>query len=110
MKLSLISLALMKDLFGTKDVAVWKSGEPFSKFQDKTNTKMLIIQSRHDGLIGYEQAEKFCVRAHELGMDATVCDVSEKQNTHSAYTAGIFLKDRSESETLNKVFEWIESV
>lgn len=101
---------LMKDLFGTKDLTVWKSGEPLSKFQDKSNTKMLLIQSCHDGLIGYEQAEKFCAKAHELDMVAEVSDVSEKQNTHSAYTAGIFLKNRSESDTLNKVFEWIESV
>ncbi len=93
-----------------QDLSVWKVGEPLSKFMDKSSTKMLLIQSRHDGLIGYEQAEKFCARAHELGMDAKVCDVSEKQNTHSAYTAGIFLKERSESETLNMVFEWIESV
>ena len=101
---------LMKDLFGSKDLKVWKSGEPFSKFQDKSNIKMLLIQSRHDGLIGYEQAEKFCAKAHKLDMVAEVSDVSEKQNTHSAYTAGIFLKDRSESDTLDKVFEWIESV
>lgn len=101
---------LMKDLFGSKDLSVWKTGEPLSKFQEKSNTKMLFIQSRHDGLIGYEQAEKFYARARELGMKAEICDVPEKQNTHSAYTAGIFLKDRSESTTLDKVFEWIECV
>ena len=101
---------LMKDLFGSKELLVWKTGEPLSKFEKKTNAAMLIIQSSHDGLIGYEQAEKFYDRAVELGITAKICDVSEKQNTHSAYTAGIFLKDRSESATLDKVFEWIESV
>lgn len=98
---------LMKDLFASKDRAFWKRGEPISKLEFKTNAKLLIIQSRHDGLIGYEQAEAFYKRAAELGMQAEICDVPEKQNTHSAYSAGIFLKERTESLTLDKVFDWI---
>lgn len=98
---------LLKDLFASKDRAVWKCGEPISKLETKTDTKLLIIQSRHDGLIGYEQAETFYKHAAMLGMEAEICDVLEKQNTHSAYSAGIFLKERSESQTLDKVFQWI---
>ncbi len=101
---------LMKDLFGSKVLSTWKEGEPFSKLKDKSNVKMLIIQSRHDGLVGYDQAKKFCDKAQELGIKAELCDVLEKQNTHSWYTAGIFLKDRIKSATLDKVFSWIESV
>lgn len=98
---------LMKDLFASKDMAVWKKGEPFSKLGTGTKTRILLIQSSHDGLIGFDQAEKFYERAVELGIQAEICDVPEKQNTHSAYSAGIFLKERRESPTLDKVFEWI---
>ncbi len=98
---------LMKDLFASKDRAVWKRGEPISKLTTNTNTRLLLIQSRHDGLIGYEQAEAFYKQAIGLGMQAEIYDVPEKKNTHSAYSAGIFLKERIESPTRDKVFEWI---
>lgn len=101
---------LLKDLFGSRDMAVWKKGEPICKLRQGQSIKTLIIQSRHDGLIGFEQAEEFYHRAMELDIPAEICDVPEKQNTHSAYSAGIFLKDRNESVTLNRVFMWIGKI
>lgn len=101
---------LMKDLFAGKDRSVWREGEPLSKLKQGQKTRMLVIQSRHDGVVGFEQAELFCRWAAELGIPAELWDVPEKQNTHSAYSAGIFLRERKDSATLDKVFDWIESV
>lgn len=101
---------LLKDLFGSKDRSIWKCGEPLSKLQQKVTTKTLLIQSKHDGLVGYEQANRFFDRLTKLGIPAKIADVHEKQNTHSAYSAGIFLKERSQSPTLNLVFEWLENI
>lgn len=98
---------LMGDLFSSKELSIWKSGEPIAKLKNGQTTKMLIIQSQHDGLIGFRQAESFYNRAVALNIPAELWDVPEKQNTHSAYSAGIFLKEQEESPTLNKMFDWI---
>lgn len=101
---------LMKDLFGSKDKELWKIGEPVSKLQKGSHIQTLIIQSRHDGLVGFEQAQCFYDRLVQLEVPSEFADVAEKQNTHSAYSAGIFLRERKESPTLDKVFTWIETI
>lgn len=101
---------LLKDFFSSRERSVWKEGEPISKLERGQRTRVLIVQSRHDGVVGFEQAERFCERAAELDISAELWDVPERQNTHSAYSAGIFLKERSESPTLSKVLDWMESV
>ncbi len=98
---------LAGNMFGTKDKALWKCGEPYSLMKEKCGTKILLIQSRHDGLIGFRQAEMFKKRAEELGITAEIFEVTEKRNTHSAYSAGIFLGDRNASPALDRVFEQI---
>ena len=98
---------LMKGLFASKDLSVWKIGEPLSKLERGQTTPMLIVQCRHDGVIGFHQAAAFGDRAIELGIPAELYEVAEARNTHSAYSAGIFLQDRENSSTLNKIFEWI---
>ena len=98
---------LMKDLFSSTSMAVWKTGEPLSKLTGGQDVRMLIVQSRHDGVIGFEQAEKFYHRALELGYAAELFQVPEARNTHSAYSAGIFLQSFQDSPTLRKVFDWI---
>lgn len=101
---------LAGDMFGNKDKTEWKKGEPIRKLSQGSGTKMLIIQSRHDGIVGFEQAEKFVARATELGISAEFYEVTEKRNTHSLYSAGIFLWEREQSPLLNKVLEWIENL
>ncbi|SCW63092.1 ABC-type glycerol-3-phosphate transport system, substrate-binding protein [Ruminococcaceae bacterium YRB3002] len=44
-------------------------------------------------------------KAQECGIPAELYEVCEAWNTHSAYCAGVFLKNRSESDTLDKVYE-----
>lgn len=95
-------------LFNSDDVSMWKKGEPISRLKQRQKTKCLVVQSKHDGVVGYEQAKKFCKRASELGISCEFYDVTEKQNTHTLYCAGIFLKDKNESPTLKKVFGSIE--
>lgn len=74
----------------------------------KNHIPMLLIQSRHDGLIRYECAEDFAARAGELGNSFELYSVEDKKNTHSWYTAGLFLETREENRTLHKFYSWIE--
>lgn len=101
---------LTGDMFGSKDASEWKKGEPVQKLSRGNNTKMLIVQSRHDGIVGFEQAEKFVSCADGLGISAELYEVTEKYDTHSLYSAGIFLWERNKSPLLNKVLEWIENI
>ena len=73
-----------------------KLGEPCF-LMDKNHIPMLLIQSKHDGVIEYSCAEKLCEKAN-------------KKNTHSWYTAGMFLETRKENFGLDKFFSWIENL
>ncbi len=82
-------------------------GEPCSRMA-KSSVPMLLIQSKHDGLIDYSCAELMYKRALELGNRCELYSVEDKNNTHSWYTAGIFLEKREENKTLDKFLCWIE--
>lgn len=69
---------------------------------------MLLIQSRHDGIVDFSFAEEFRGKAHELGMQCELYEVTDDLNTHSWYTAGIFAKDRRENKSLDKFWSWVE--
>lgn len=84
-------------------------GEPCSLIT-KSSIPMLLIQSRHDGLISYSCAEDFCEKAKRLGIPCELYSVVDKKNTHSWYTAGMFLETREENQGLNKFFSWIENI
>ena len=86
-----------------------KDAEPVS-LMSKNNIPMLLIQSKHDGLIQYECAEDFALRARELGNTCELYSVEDKKNTHSWYTAGLFLETREENRGLDKFFTWIEEL
>lgn len=86
-----------------------KRGEPCSRMQ-KSNIPMLLIQSEHDGLIDFSCAELFYAKAAELGIPCELYRVEDKKNTHSWYTAGMFLETREENKTLDKFVSWIESL
>ena len=101
---------LVKELFGTKDREVWKKGEPILKMTTLPDFKVRLIQSKHDGLVGYEQARDFYEKAKELGMDAAFYDVTDKWNTQSAYCVGVFLVAPERSDTLRKTFEMIGEI
>ena len=57
-------------------------GEP-KELMDKSNIPMLLIQSRHDGLVGFNCAEDFAARAKELGHRCQIYEVEDKRHTHS---------------------------
>ena len=84
-----------------------RNGEPVM-LMGKSSIPMLLIQSRHDGLIEYACAEDFAARAEELGIVCELYSVTDKKNTHSWYTAGMFLETREENKGLDKFFSWIE--
>ena len=84
-----------------------RNGEP-AALMGKSSIPMLLIQSRHDGLIEYACAEDFAARAEELGNVCELYSVTDKKNTHSWYTAGMFLETRAENKGLDKFFSWIE--
>ena len=84
-----------------------KNGEPLA-LMDKSNIPMLLIQSKHDGLVEYACAEDFAEKARKLGIPCELYSVTDKKNTHSWYTAGMFLESREENQGLDKFFSWIE--
>lgn len=77
---------------------------------NKSNIPMLLIQSEHDGLINFSCAEEFKKKAISLGNKCELYSVEDKKNTHSWYTAGMFLKKRDESKTLDKFLSWMENL
>ena len=86
-----------------------RQGEPLS-LMTKNHIPMLLIQSRHDGLVGFECAEDFADKAKTLGIKCEIYEVEDKRNTHSWYTAGCFLFERSENKTLDRFIGWIEGL
>lgn len=84
-------------------------GEPCS-LMEKSNIPMLLIQSRHDGLISYSCAEDFYHKAKALGNKCELYSVVDKKNTHSWYTAGMFLETRETNQGLDKFLTWIENI
>lgn len=83
--------------------------EPCSVMQ-MTGIPMLLIHSKHDGLIDYSMAEIFYEKAKQLGIDCELYSVTDKINTHSAYSAGMFLESREQNQALDKLFAWIEEI
>ena len=86
-----------------------RNGEPVSLMK-KTPIPMLLIQSRHDGLIQYECAEEFAAKAERLGISCELYDVRDEKNTHSWYTAGAFMDTREENPDLDRFFNYLEEV
>ncbi len=84
-------------------------GEPCA-LMTKSAIPMLLIQSKHDGLIAYSCAEDFYHKAHALGNPCELYSVVDKKNTHSWYTAGMFLETRETNQGLDKFFTWIEKI
>lgn len=63
---------------------------------------MLLIQSKHDGLIEYSCAEKLYEKANHVGNEYELFAVADKKNTRSWYTVGMFLETRKENLGLDK--------
>lgn len=84
-----------------------REGEPWS-LMTANHIPMLLIQSRHDGLLGFECAEDFAGKAKTVGNRCEIYEVEDKRNTHSWYTAGYFLFSREEDKTLDRFMTWIE--
>ena len=84
-------------------------GEP-CKLMNQSSIPMLLIQSRHDGIIDYSSAEAFHKRAVEIGNKCELYSVEDKKNTHSWYTAGMFLETREQNKGLHKLLTWIENL
>ena len=85
-----------------------KEAEPWS-LMDKSDIPMLLIQSRHDGLLEFECAEDFLQKSQVVGNKCEIYEVEDKRNTHSWFTAGCFLFGRGENKTLDRFLTWIEN-
>lgn len=102
-------ISLLTTLFKSKDREKWKIGEPYNMLYPIPCFETHLIQSRHDGLVGFEQAERYTDKVRKLGMKAALYEVTDKWDTHSAYCVGSFLLDRKRSDTLDKALSVIES-
>lgn len=101
---------LVRDLFGSSDHEDWKKGEPILMISNIPGFKVRMVQSKHDGLVGYEQACDFYEKALSLGMDAKFYEVTDPWNTHSAYCVGVFLLSPEKSNTLRTALEMIAEI
>lgn len=61
-------------------------------------------------MISYSCAEDFYHKAQALGNKCELYSVVDKKNTHSWYTAGMFLETRETNQGLDKFFTWIEKI
>ena len=86
-----------------------KQAEPLA-LMEESKIPMLLIQSRHDGLIEFACAEEFAQKAKTLGIPCEIYEVEDKKNTHSWYTAGCFFFDREQSKTADRYLKFIESL
>ena len=103
-----LTLSLLQDQLFKKGYDRRK-GEPVV-LMSKNHIPMLLIQSRHDGLVEYACAEDFARKAESVGNRCELYSVIDKKNTHSWYTAGLFLESRKENKGLDKFFSWIEEL
>ena len=83
--------------------------EPFSLLSTNS-VPLLLIHSKHDGLIDFSMAKKLYEKANALGICCELYEVTDKQNTHSVYSAGMFLETRATNQALNTLFTWIEKI
>ena len=84
-------------------------GEPVS-LMCKNHIPMLLIQSKHDGLLEFECAEDFKQKADMLGNKCEIYSVEDKEDTHSWYTAGLFMRTREQNKALDKFYSYIEEL
>ena len=84
-------------------------GEPVS-LMCKSHIPMLLIQSKHDGLLKFECAEDFKRKADILGNKCELYSVEDKEDTHSWYTAGLFMRTREKNKALDKFYSYIEEL
>lgn len=86
-----------------------RRGEPLY-LMGKSRIPMLLIHSKHDGLISFGCAEDMCKKAARIGCGFELYPLTEKRYTHSMYTIGIFTHTRDESPVLDKFLSWIEAL
>ena len=86
-----------------------RQAEPWA-LMTKNHIPMLLIQSRHDGVIEFGCAEDFADKARTIGNICEIYEVEDKKNTHSWYTTGCFLLSREENKTLDTFMNWIEKL
>lgn len=98
---------MLRNLFGQSDFSV---GEPYTRLTAGQSIPMLLIHGRGDGAVDYASAEAFCARAASLGIPAQLHTVPPPMDTHSVYTAGIFLNRRGDDATLDALMTWIEGL
>lgn len=86
-----------------------EKSEPYSLIA-ASSIPMLLIHSKHDGLIDFVSAEKFYEKAEMLGIPCELYEVTDKWDTHSAYSAGMFLETRETNKALDKLLSWMEQM
>ena len=86
-----------------------KTAEPIALLTNN-HIPMLLIQSRHDGLVDFSFAEDFRNKAVGLGMQCELYEVTDELDTHSWYTAGVFVKSRAKNRSIDKFYTWVEDL
>lgn len=84
-----------------------KQAEPVNLI-NRYNIKVLLIQSKHDGIINYDCAVIMKDVLEKNGNDCELYEVIDKHNTHSFYTVGCFVIKND--QTLNKLLGYIRDI
>lgn len=101
---------LLERLFRSQEEKDWEIGEPIKRLTSYAPIQQLLIQSKHDGVVEWDQAMAFHQKSLELGIVSELYEVEDRENTHSAYCVASFLKEKEQSKTLQKVLDFLEKV
>ena len=99
---------LATGLFG-KEIN-WEIGDPICKLSRGQKIEMLLIHSKRDEVVCYDNALDFYEKAVFYKIPATLYTVIPKADNHSSYSAGIFLEERDNCKTLDELLNWIENI
>ena len=99
---------MIKDLFSPGYDR--EKAEPIHRLTPGQKVPMLVIHGKSDGVVGYRNAADFCARAQAMGIPAGFYTVPPKGDTHSVYSAGIFLETRDSSPALDRLLNWMEEL
>ena len=68
------------------------------------------VCSGYNAAIDYSCAVMFSRKALKIGNKCELYSVEDKKNTHSWYTAGMFLETRDKNKGLDKLLSYVESL
>lgn len=86
-----------------------KAGEPVRMLAEGQRIPMLVIHGRGDGVVSWQNGVSFYEQARARNIPAEFYQAPPGADTHSVYTAGIFLEERKDCPVLDRLLSWMEA-